>query len=245
MERIKRLLPQFTIRLRVGLALGVAVLPFMIVLLLAYFWVYQPLQHELRVMSRDVEVRFDSVARLQVALTRSTMPVNDYLIHGHVQERREYQVASARVEAAFIAVSSALSERHDAERATVSTLYERWKKAARQGEAILNLNDTERRTPFAAMAMESNDADIDKLVNEADLLLDHVRRDLQHSREQLEINRERMTWFLTLSIMIAAVVTLVTVVYLGQLIPSHLDRHREGALDRASDFGPLGDDQKK
>lgn len=231
MSRSKRRLPVLPVRLRVGLALGVAVLPFMVVLLLAYFWIYLPLQAELRVLSHDVEVRFDSVSRLQVALTRATMPVNDYLIHGHEQERREFQLAGARVEAAFVALRSALADAHADERDKVEALYDRWKRVGRQGEAILSLVEKERKSPYAAMAMESLDAVVDKMVDEIDELLEHVRRELRYSREHLELGRERMTWFLTISIMIAAVVTLVTVVYLGQMIPRHADAAEEEAID--------------
>jgi CHASE3 domain sensor protein len=223
MRRAFRLLPDLPIRLRVGLALGVAVLPFMIVLLLAYFWIYVPLQAELDVLSHDVEVRFDSVARLQVALTRATMPANDYLIHGHESEWREFHLAGARVEAAFVVLRNALADAHVEEREKVAGLYDRWRQASRKGEAIFQLSAADRRDPLAAMAMEALDAAVDKMVDEADDLLDHVRRDLQQSRQNLEMRRERMTWFVTVSILIAAVVTLITVVYLGQMIPRHVD----------------------
>jgi CHASE3 domain sensor protein len=221
MRRVIRLVGDLPIRVRVAMALAVAVLPFMIVLLLAYLWIYVPLQAGLNELSHDVEVRFDSVARLQVALTRATMPVNDFLIHGHDSERREYQLAGARVEAAFVLMRNALVESHADEREKVSQLYERWKTAHDQGAVIFKLDQVGRRTPQAAMAMEDLDAAVDGIVDEMDKLLDHVRADLQHSRLALEERRQRMTWFITLSILIAAIVTLVTVVYLGQLIPRH------------------------
>lgn len=237
MRRVFSLLTAMPIRLRVGIALGVAVLPFMVVLLLAYFWIYVPMQAELRVLSHDVELRFDAVSRLQVALTRATMPVNDYLIHGHESERREFLLAAAHVEAAFVSLRSALAEAHADEQEKIAGLYDRWKRAGRQGEAILVLAEAERRSPIAAMAMEALDAAIDRMVDDIDELLDHVRRELRTSREHLELGRERMTWFLTVSILIAAVVTLVTVVYLGQLIPRHHAPERD---DGAGD--PDGDD---
>lgn len=237
MRRVFLLLTALPIRLRVGLALGVAVLPFMIVLLLAYFWIYVPMQAELRVLSHDVEQRFDAVSRLQVALTRATMPVNDYLIHGHESERREFHLAAARVEAAFVSLRSAMAEADVEEQEKIGRLYDRWKRAARQGESILVLPAVERRSPFAAMAMESLDAAIDRMVDEIDELLDHVRRELRISREHLELGRERMTWFLTVSILIAAVVTLVTVAYLGQLIPRHHAPERDDGASGPDDDG--------
>ena len=235
MKRIHRAFTGLPIRIRVGLALGIAVLPFMVVLFLSYAWIYLPMQAEMRVLSHDIETRFDSVARLQVALTRATMPVNDYLIHGHVAERREFHLASARVEAAFVTIRNAMSDGHRDEQAKIGQLYERWKSTSRRGEAILNLTDAERRSAEAAMAMESLDAAIDRIVDEMDDLLDNVRRDLRESREHLDTGRERMTWFVTLSIMIASVVTLVTVVYLGQLIPQHVDPGRAGEVEDAFD----------
>jgi CHASE3 domain sensor protein len=221
MRRVIRLVSDLPIRVRVAMALAVAVLPFMIVLLLAYLWIYVPLQAGLNELSHDVEVRFDSVARLQVALTRATMPANDFLIHGHDSERRQYELAAARVEAAFTVMRDALAESHRDERVTVSRLYERWKTARDNGAGIFRFDQAGRRTLQAAMAMEDLDAAVDGIVDEMDRLLDHVRADLRHSRRALEERRQRMTWFITLSILIAAFVTLVTVVYLGQLISRH------------------------
>lgn len=239
MQRFRRAFTGLPIRIRVGLALGIAVLPFMVVLFLAYSWIYLPMQAEMRVLSHDIETRFDAVARLQVALTRATMPVNDYLIHGHLSERREFHLASARVEAAFVTIRNAMADAHQEEQGKIVQLYERWKSTSRRGESILNLGDAERRSAEAAMAMESLDAAIDRIVDEIDDLLDNVRRDLRESREHLEIGRERMTWFVTLSIMIAAVVTLVTVVYLGQLIPRHIDPGLQGKGDDNGGFDDL------
>jgi CHASE3 domain sensor protein len=234
MRRVIRLVGDLPIRVRVAMALAVAVLPFMVVLLLAYLWIYVPLQAGLNELSHDVEVRFDSVARLQVALTRATMPVNDFLIHGHDSERRQYELAGARVEAAFTVMREALAESHSTERATVSRLYERWKTAHDNGAMIFKLDQGGRRSPQAAMVMEDLDAAVDDIVDEMDKLLDHVRADLQHSRRALEERRQRMTWFITLSILIAAVVTLVTVAYLGQLIPRHHVAERDDDDDMVS-----------
>lgn len=219
--------PRSSIRLRVALALGLAVLPFMTVLVLAYTWIYQPMQKEIAVLSRDVESRFDSVAKLQVALARAAMPVNDYLINGLPQEKRDFQLTGARVEAAFVAVRNSILAGHSREHQKIDVLYERWQRSYRQGDAILGFNDDARKTPHSAAAMKAFDSGINQLIDGADELLDHVRKDMHEFREQTQLRRDRMTWFLMITVMLATVVSLVAVVYLGQLIPNYHDR-RDG-----------------
>lgn len=201
-----------------GLLLAAAATPFLLVLLMAYFWVYQPLQEEVRGMSRDIEVRFESVARLQVALVRGMMPVNDYLIHGHEQERREYQLAVGRVEAAFALLRGTIESRHADELNQLGSIYQRWRAASALGDRILMVGSSQRHSPQAAIAMEQFDEQIDRLVDEADNLLEHVRKELAHSRAQLELRRERLTWFVALSALVATMVTLSAVLYLNQRV---------------------------
>lgn len=212
------------LRLRMGLLLAAAAMPFLLVLVMAYFWVYQPLQEEVKGMSRDIEVRFESVARLQVALVRGAMPVNDYLIHGHEQERREYQLAVGRIEAAFALLRGTIESRHVEELRHLSSIHQRWRTASGLGERILRVNAEQRRSPQAAIAMEQFDEQIDRLVDEAEDLLEHVRKELAHSRDQLELRRERLTWFVALSALIATMVTLSAVLYLNQRVIRPLER---------------------
>lgn len=213
-----------SIRLRLLLLLAAAVMPFILVLVMAYFWVYQPLQSEVSVISRDIETRFDGVARLQLVLTRSAMPVNDYLIHGHDSERREYQMLEGQVEAAFATIRTALGKLDQEEYAHIDRLYDRWRQSAKQGEAILGLNPESRRQPSAATAMESFDRQLDQLVDDAADLLDHVRLEMTRSRNQLEIRRERMTWLFVVAAFLATLVTLSATMYLGQRVIPPLAR---------------------
>jgi len=210
--------PSSTLRLRMGLLLAAAASPFLLVLLMAYFWVYQPLQDEVRGMSRDIEVRFESVARLQVALVRGMMPVNDYLIHGHEQERREYQLAIGRIEAAFAVLRGTIESRHVEELNHLAKIHQHWQAASQLGDRILMVNAEQRRSPQVAIAMEQFDEQVDRLVDQADDLLEHVRKELAHSRDQLELRRERLTWFVALSALIATMVTLSAVLYLNQRV---------------------------
>lgn len=229
--------PVATVRLRLGLLLAVAVMPFLLVIVMAFFWVYQPLQDEVRLLSRDIETRFDSVARLQVALIRSAMPVNDYLIHGHDSEKREYLLLVGRIEAAFALLRGTIESRHEADLEHLDAIYGRWKKTSRQGEQLLALPLELRHTPGTAAVMEDFDARLDQLVDESDELLEHVRKELALSRDQLELRRERLTWFVMLSMMVASTVTLAAVLYLGQRVIGPLKRR----IDDYDDFDELDD----
>lgn len=212
------------IRFRLGILLSAAVTPFIVVLLMANFWVYQPLQEEVSLLSRDIETRFDGVARLQLALTRSAMPVNDYLIHGHESERREYQLLVGQVEAAFALVRASMSSVHPQELEQIERLHTRWQQSVRQGEVILGFPREARSSPAIGAAMEDFDRHLDQLVDDAGELLDHVRRDLARTRDQLESRRDRMTWFVLLAAFLATMVTLSATMYLSQRVIPPLAR---------------------
>lgn len=220
------------IRLRLALLLAAAVAPFIVVLLLANFWVYQPLKQEVSLLSRDIETRFDGVARLQLMLTRSAMPVNDFLIHGHDSEQREYQRLIGQVEAAFALVRASVGELHPHELEHIDRLYGRWHRSVRQGEEILKSPREARHRPAVAMAMEAYDHHLDQLVDDAGELLDHVRKELARSRDQLESRRDRMTWFVLLAAFLATVVTLVATLLLSQrILPPLARRLRQDAVE--------------
>jgi hypothetical protein len=212
------------IRFRLGLLLGAAVMPFIGVLLMANFWVYQPLQEEVSLLSRDIETRFDGVARLQLVLTRSAMPVNDFLIHGHESERRQYQLLIGQVEAAFALVRASVTSVHPRELEQVDRLYARWQQSVRQGETILRLPLDARDSQALAVAMEDYDRHLDHLVDDAGELLDHVRKELARNRDQLESRRDRMTWFVLLAAFLATMVTLSATMYLSQRVIPPLAR---------------------
>lgn len=217
-------IPFLTIRFRLGLLLAAAVAPFIVVLMIANFWVYQPLQQEVTLLSRDIETRFDGVARLQLTLTRSAMPVNDYLVHGHESERREYQMLLGQVEAAFALVRASLGVAGPQELEHVERLYGRWQHSVRLAEAILNTPREARYSPATAIAMETYDKQLDRLVDDAGELLDNVRNDLARSRDHLESRRDRMTWFVLLSAFLATMVTMSAIMYLSQRVIPPLAR---------------------
>lgn len=203
-------------RVRFGVLLVLAVVPFVLVVAMAYFWVFRPLNDEVRLLSRDIETRFEGVARLQLALVRSAMPVNDYLIHGNEAEKREFQRLAGRVEAAFSVLRGSIEGQHVREIEHVDSLYARWRRASVEGEAILAVDPQARHRPEAAVAMETFDATLDGLVDEAEQLLEHVREELSRSRDELNLRRERLTWFVALSTLIATLVLLVSVLALSQ-----------------------------
>lgn len=203
-------------RWRLGALLALATVPFLLVLVLAYYWVLRPLDDELRLLSRDIETRFEGVARLQVALARAAMPVNDYLINGRVSERRQFQWQAGRVEAAFALLRGTIENEHRQEIEHVAALYERWHRVSRQGEALLALDERARRENAAASAMKEFDATLDDIVDATDNLLAHVREELARARDALALRRERLTWFVVLALFLATMVTLVTVLALSQ-----------------------------
>lgn len=209
---------RLSLRVRLSAALAAATLPFAFVFLFADLWVYQPLQVELRALSSDIEHRWESVGRLQLALTRSAMPVNDYLIHGRVGERSQFQRLAAQVEAAFAALSANTPFVHKTERELLDTLRERWRLVRLRGEQILQLDEAGRYSMRAADTMENFDAELDLIVDASDELLEHVRAELQQARAKTELRGARLNWFVTLAAAMATLITLSMVVYLNHTL---------------------------
>jgi hypothetical protein len=210
--------PRLSLRVRLSAALAAATLPFAFVFLFADLWVYQPLQVELRALSSDIEHRWESVGRLQLALTRSAMPVNDYLIHGRVEERGQFQRLAAQVEAAFATLSANTPFVHKTERELLDTLRERWRLVRQRGEQVLQLDTPARYSIRTADTMENFDAELDLIVDASDELLEHVRAELQQARAKTELRGARLNWFVTLAAAMATLITLSMVVYLNHTL---------------------------
>ena len=211
------LLKGLPLRVRLLIAMVCAVLPFSLVLLFANLWVYQPLKDDLELVSEEIQQRFEEISGLQLLLVRSAMPPNDYLIHGRDDERIRFEVLAARIESVMAALHNKTADGHVEERDRLDDMRNRWDEVRRQGIALLNWPAQTRLTE-GAVAMERFDRRVDGLVEDAELLLAHVRGELEEARSRAMRRRHDLNRFVALSTVLAGILTVLMVTYLARML---------------------------
>ena len=92
--RISRPVFQLALRSRFALGLGAVLLPFFVAAMVGQFYLLPSLIEPLEDIVRELTQETQPVTRLQLVLLQSTMPVNDYLIHGDPGERSPLRAGS-------------------------------------------------------------------------------------------------------------------------------------------------------
>lgn len=215
------LLQGLPLRVRVIVALAAAVVPFATVLVFANLWVYQPMQDDVQLLSDEIQGRFEEVASLQLLLVRSAMPPNDYLVHGREDERIRFEILAGRVETTLKSLQRAGDDRHPRERARLADMAERWGAVRSIGDTLLHW-PSGRPLAEAADAMEDFDRRIEALAEDAESLLAHVRLELEEARTRAIRRRHDLNRFVALSTVVAGILTVLLVAYLGRVLMNPL-----------------------
>ncbi len=226
LERLHNL----SLRIRLSIAFAIAILPFAALFLYADLRYYRPLANQFSLLASEVEAHFAAVTRLQLALSRSAMPPNDYLIHGGEEERQRFMIATKEVDDAFAALANSIRNAHPFEADKLSSLRQRWAIASNLGTTLLNWPVNDRHSQAAVETMQFFDAEIDHLADESDLLLAHVRSDLRNAWHKAVSRHEDLAHTVGLAAMLAAALTLAMVVYVSRSILKPLKLLEAGAL---------------
>lgn len=99
--RVSGSLFQVSLRTRFALGLGAVLLPFLVAAAVGQFHLLPRLIGPLDDIVREFTEKREPVTHLQTALLQAAMPVNDYLIHGDPDERRQFAELRQRVDEAF------------------------------------------------------------------------------------------------------------------------------------------------
>jgi len=154
---------RISLRTRFALGLGAVLLPFLVAAAVGQFYLPERLIEPLEDIVREFTEKLEPVTHLQQALLQAAMPVNDYLIHGDLDERRQFAELRQRVERAF---GEASPERFTLaeNRALIGVARAEWEQALLLGEQLLRLPDPVGNA-VAAHDMERFDAHIDRAVS--------------------------------------------------------------------------------
>ena len=228
--------PRFQVSLRARFALGVGavLLPFLVAAAVGQFYLLPQMTGQLSKVMRELTGKLDPVMHLQTLLLQTAMPVNDYLINGDPDERRQFAQLCQRVERAFQETSP---ERFTLakERALIGSARAEWVQAQRLGEQLLRLASPVGNAA-AARDMKRFDAHIDRAVSALDEIHDHFHRVIDESLAQARGARTRALWVTYAAFALAAVVSLLASTALARPLLAGL-----GALGKATDLLAEGD----
>jgi len=147
---------------RYELGLFMIVAPMAVVVIAGFFYVYMPMVAATDSLLHTVRNELDQVVELQIKVTQSAMPVNDYLIHGEKYELDNFRSQSQAVEEIFRTIRKELSQ--EQERLLIDQAWKSWQKARGLGEGILRLANPVGNA-LGAETMEIFDQEIDKTVS--------------------------------------------------------------------------------
>lgn len=238
-----------SLRIRFTIGMGAMLLP-LVLSVAAILFSHQNLSASLHDTVEEAVEEIHPVVHLQMLILQAAMPVNDYLIHGHTEERENFARLSREVDSAFqeaLAGPFALSE----ERAAIESARGEWQRARALGEAILAL-PRPVGNPDAAGEMERFDACIHRAVTLLGQVHDLAEGELEEVLARTEAARQEL-WLVTASLLIVGLgmaVTAAAALAHSVLAPVHAlstgaVRFGEGelshrvALDRQDELGQL------
>lgn len=204
--RISALKLQVSLRSRFALGLGAVLLPFLLAAVVGQLYLLPRLIGPLDDIVRELTEELEPVTHLQIVLLQAAMPVNDYLINGDADERRQFAELRQRVERAFEEVSPERFTQAE-ERALVRVARAQWVQALPLGEQLLRLPDPVGNTA-AARDMKRFDAHIDRAVSALDEAHSYFERVIDENRAQVGAARTKAMWITFVAFALAAVVSL-------------------------------------
>jgi len=225
---------QVSLRVRFALGLGAVLLPFLVAAAVGQFYLLPRLIEPLSDIVRELTEEMVPVMHLQTALLQAAMPVNDYLINGNPDERRQFAQRRQRVEQA-LKEASPDQLTPAAERALIGSARAEWAQALPLGEQLLRLPGPVGNAA-AARDMKRFDAHIDRAVSALDEAHDHSRRVIDENRAQARAARTRAMWVTFAAFVLAAVMSLFASAALARPLLAGL-----GALGKATALLAGGD----
>lgn len=219
-----------SLRARFTLGLGAVLLPFLLAIIVGQFYllprIIEPLEDIVRKSSEEIVLM-----ELQIALLQAAMPVNDHLIHGDPDGRRQFAQRHQRVERAFGEASPkqfTLAEKH----AFIGTARAEWLQAQCLGEELLRLPKPGGNVA-AARDMEQFNAHITLAVSALDEAHDHFSQVFDRNRTQTGAARIKVMWVAFAVLVLAPAASLFAGVVLARSVTRPIDTLRQGAVHLA------------
>lgn len=205
-------------------------LPFLLAIIVGQFYLLPRLIEPLEDIARESSEEIVLV-QLQIALLQAAMPVNDHLIHGDPDGRRQFAQLHQRVEQAFGDASLkqfTLVEKH----AFIGTARAEWLQAQRLGEELLLLSKPVGNVA-AARDMEQFNVHITLAVSALDEARNHSHRVIDRGRTQTGAARTNVMWVALAVFVLAPAASLFAGVVLARSVTEPIETLRQGAAHLA------------
>ena len=219
---------------RFALGLGAVLLPFLVAAALGQFYLLPRMIDPLDEIVREVSEEMQPVVHLQMLLLKAAMPVNDYLIHGNPDERRQFVQLRDQVALTFTRI---LPERFTLmeERVLIESAHTEWSQAQRLSDQLLSLPNPVGNKA-AARNMERLDAHIERAVFALEEMYQHFHRVIDQSRTTVDATRTKAMWVTFVAFVLATGISLLAGTMLVRPLLTGL-----GALRKATSQLARGD----
>lgn len=176
-------------RLNYILIIGLTVLPLASLLFLAMVFAYFPIMNGIDEIVVETRRHMIPVYRLQLAVSRSAMPPNDYLITGDLTEKQLFDETTLQVDHAFDSLNSYFSDEsysshsHDQD---LDGLREKWASIKRDGADLFGKHPgvtdelTSAQMEQFDQKIDQLNIDLQQLVHDAE---DHIRQDIERLKQ--------------------------------------------------------------
>lgn len=159
---------------------------------------------------------------LRLALNRSAMPVNDYIIRADPDEKTDYLVRQKEVDRQFTLLATTLTSRPDLQEALNKSLAA-WNNSKELASAIMQIPNP-IGDPLAAKQMEEFDSLVDHGTDILSSVYDEIYKGTVKSHDKLhEIKNESIILVVLLSV-IGLIVAIVGSIQLARIFFPPLDR---------------------
>jgi len=163
---------------------------------------------------------------LRLALNRSAMPVNDYIIHADPEEKEMYFELREKVDQQFELFTSTLGDRTELRDGLDRALLD-WNKAKKLADAIMEI-PSPVGNPHAAAEMERFDGLIDHGTDVLSGLYDDIYQDTLKSHDRLHDIEDQSTALVALLSILGLLVAIVGSIQLARIFFPPLDRIMAG-----------------
>jgi diguanylate cyclase (GGDEF)-like protein len=223
-------LDRLSIRKRLGLGVAVLVLP----LLLVTFSGYLLFHYALEMMDEiyeEVSDQFVPVTTLQEKLLRSVMPPNDYLIHGNLEERQQFQMLRREVDEGFKIVL-ALTFSDPQNRASIVNAQMLWLDAVKLSDEILAM-EKPLGSAAGAHRMEILDGLVDQIYIQLKYATASTVSDLRSRHHLIHQMRLKISMVIIVFIIMISVVALIGSLLIRRWVITPLAELETGAQQLA------------
>ena len=209
-------------------------LPFLVAAALGQFYLLPRMIDPLDEIVREVSEEMQPVVHLQMLLLKAAMPVNDYLIHGNPDERRQFVQLRDQVALTFTRIPPERFTLME-ERVLIESAHTEWSQAQRLSDQLLSLPNPVGNKA-AARNMERLDAHIERAVFALEEMYQHFHRAIDQSRTTIDATRIKAMWVTFVAFVLATGISLLAGTMLVRPLLTGL-----GALRKATSQLARGD----